>query len=132
MSAAKIAASLRDTGWTGTFGSSPVQYIDQRARRATFQASSERNLSVRFPSRLPDVARNEWPVRVDLCRLVAEGRTAGVGAQTGVQGSRGELPNRVDFGHSRFARLAMPIPQKRSFARLKPRHPLRLFQRCRW
>src|SRR6266568_5270131 len=36
---------------------------------------------------------------VDLCRLVAEGRTAGVGAQTGVQGGRGELPNRVDFGH---------------------------------
>jgi hypothetical protein len=37
MSAAKIAASLRSTGWTGTLGSSPVHYIDRRDWSANFQ-----------------------------------------------------------------------------------------------
>src|ERR1700730_15963501 len=38
MSAAKIAASFRSTGWTGTPGSSPSEYSETTDHRATFQA----------------------------------------------------------------------------------------------
>jgi hypothetical protein len=38
MSAAKIAASFRSTGWMGTLGSSPSEYSEPRDRRAIFQA----------------------------------------------------------------------------------------------
>jgi hypothetical protein len=38
MSAAKIAASLRFTGWTGTLGSSSSEYSELGNRYETFQA----------------------------------------------------------------------------------------------
>jgi hypothetical protein len=40
MSAAKVAASLRSTGWTGTFGSSPSKYSEMRHHCAIFQRIS--------------------------------------------------------------------------------------------
>jgi hypothetical protein len=55
MSAAKIAANLRSTGWTGTLGSSPSEYSKMRNQRATFQAHivtirAARDLIVCFPA----------------------------------------------------------------------------------
>src|SRR6516164_1175369 len=71
MSAAKIAASLRSTVWTGTFGSSPSDYRPaERAARDLLGAHSyrpvARNLIVRFPAARP--ARQpgqEGQLRVD-------------------------------------------------------------------
>ena len=71
MSAAKIAASLRSTGWTGTLSSFPSEYSDGRDRRATFQAQivtarSHGTRSSAFRRRgLPGGAGHEGQLRVD-------------------------------------------------------------------
>src|SRR5215472_9565070 len=86
MSAAKIAASLRSTVWTGIFGSSPSDYRPAaRAARDLLGAHCyrpvARNLIVRFPAaRLAHQPGQEGQLRVDLRRLAVVGRTVGVGA----------------------------------------------------
>src|SRR6516162_6326153 len=84
MSAAKIAASLRSTVWTGTFGSSPSDY-----RRATGAARDllgahcyrpvARNLIVRFPA--ARLARQ--PGQEGQLRVVLEPFTRGRGRSMG-------------------------------------------------
>jgi hypothetical protein len=49
-----MAASLRSTGWMGTFGSSPSHYSEPRGRRATLERTSLAlawDLMVRFPGK---------------------------------------------------------------------------------
>jgi hypothetical protein len=49
MSAAKIAASLRSTRWTGTLGSSPSEYSEPRNRRTTRVTKRVKFLVKRLP-----------------------------------------------------------------------------------
>ena len=52
-----------------------------------------REYSISVPKEPPEAANGR--IGVEPCRLSAERRTAGTGAQPGVQGGRGELPRRV-------------------------------------
>jgi hypothetical protein len=123
-----MAASLRSTGWTGTIGSSPSEYSEARNPCAIFQAQIVGDLIVRFPAeRLAGRRSHERQLRVEPCRLHTEGRTAGVDAQTGVQGRGGELPSLIcltyyddDFKADRRT-AAVWIAARRRIAVMSPR-----------
>src|SRR6266851_3110029 len=83
MSAAKIAASLRSTGWSGTLGSSPSEYSQTRNRRATLQVGALPPVRtiVRFPAgRLGRRRIDEGVKRVGSGGQIPLTATTGIGA----------------------------------------------------
>jgi hypothetical protein len=81
MSAAKIAASLRSTGWTGTLGSSPSEYSETCNRCATFQVQI---VTVAHPRPDGPLSRRSGYRGAVMGRTpdgsIAAPRTAGIGA----------------------------------------------------
>lgn len=70
----------------------------------------------------------QWLQWVEPCRPPAGIRTAGVAAQPGVQGGRGELPDGVVSGRSRFGQSVMPCLESGPSHMVGGDHSLRMFR----
>lgn len=106
MSAAKIAASLRSTGWMGTLCTSPIEYSETRNRRATFWAP------------------RSCPLTKTDCRFWSHGATClGRGARMSQVGRHRRLdrscewPESAQSGRTRKSRWRSAHAPMRSFRR---------------